>query len=213
MALILPPGFQVVIKNSVSTIEQPKTHQTSHDQILLKWTHAQSATGCTTMRRRPSSRSRYEQDRAARNFTCVHEAFESYGEPDIIIGGQVYSQVLPTEEHRVPSSLQHVPLKESSRSNNSRYIHLMQFYNYLFNWIIYVIHHEMKLKQHWLQHVFFCFHSLCCLWLFLCKWGYDDIKHFLLIFQEQICSLHMPPSSFSCIHPQSSVGWSEFFLN
>lgn len=58
-----------------------------------------------------------------------------------------------------------------------------------------------------------CLRSLCCIWLFLCKWGYDDIKHFLLIFQEQICSLHMPPSSFSCIHPQSSVGWSEFFLN
>lgn len=71
----------------------------------------------------------------------------------------------------------------------------------------------MKHKQHRFHHVFLCFHLVCCLWLFLCKWGYDDIKHFLLIFQEQICSLHMPQSPFCCIPPWSSVGWWEFLLN
>ena len=96
---------------------------------------------------------------------------------------------------------------------NSQYLSWKQFCIYLFNWIIYIIHNEMKHKQHWFHHVFLCFHLVCCRWLFLCKWGYDDIKHFLLILQEQICSLHMPKSPFRCIHPQSSVGWSEFLLN
>lgn len=121
--------------------------------------------------------------------------------------------MLPEEADHITSSTQRIPLKEFSRDNNLQYINSKQFCIYLFNWIIYVIHNEMKHKQHRFHHVFLCFHLVCCLWLFLCKWGYDDIKHFLLIFQEQICSLHMPQSPFCCIPPWSSVGWWEFLLN